>query len=109
MKSLTRKHSETIRKDLQSSPSFRRALFAEAINSMLQGDFETGKSVLREYVEGTMGFVAMGNALGRSPRSVRQMLSHERCLRTRSFIEILVYVQRVEGKVLKVRAVKAAA
>ena len=109
VKSLTRKHSDTIKKDLQSSPSFRRALFAEAINSMLEGEFEAGRAVLREYIQGTVGFVALGKAIGKSPRSVRRMLSHDGTLRTRSFIAILAYLQKVEGTVLEVRAVKAAA
>jgi len=109
MKPLTRKHSETMKEDLQASAGFRRALLAEAINSMVEGDVETGKAVLREYIKGTLGFVALGEAIGKSPKSVMRMLSREGNPQVRNLFEIVAYLQKAEGTVLEVRAVKAAA
>jgi DNA-binding phage protein len=109
MKRLTRKHSETIKEDLQASPPFRRAFLAEAIGCMLEGDVETGKSMLREYINGTVGFVALGGALGKSPKSLMRMLSHQGNPQVRNLFEIIAYLQKQEGTVLEVRAVRKAA
>ena len=54
---LTTSFDETIRKNLQKSRGFRRALLKEAVGCMVAGDVETGKSVLRKYINGTIGFV----------------------------------------------------
>ena len=71
---LTRSFRETIREEL-ASEDFRRAFLCEAVGSMVAGDLETAKSVLREYVNGTVGFLKLGAALGRSPKSLMRMLS----------------------------------
>ena len=109
MKPLTRKHSETVKADLQSSKGFRRALLAEAVGSIVEGDVDTGKAVLREYINGTLGFVALGDAIGKSPKSVMRMLSRQGNPQVRNLFEIVLHLQKIEGAVLQVRAVSAAA
>ena len=47
---LTHDFKETIRARAQREPKFRQALLREAVESYLTGDLETGKSVLRDYV-----------------------------------------------------------
>ena len=64
---LTKSFNETIKSKLQHSEGFRRALLKEAVGCMISGDVETGKSVLRKYINGTVGFVRLGADLGRSP------------------------------------------
>lgn len=65
---LTKSFNETVKSKLQQSEAFRRALLREAVACMISGDVETGKSVLRKYINGTIGFVKLGADLGRSPR-----------------------------------------
>jgi hypothetical protein len=50
----TKSFNETVQAKLAESPDFRRALLREAISLMLAGDVETGKSVLRKNVNGTL-------------------------------------------------------
>jgi hypothetical protein len=59
-----RKFSDTIKDDLETNVEFRGALLSEAVACMVSGDVETGKVVLREYVNGTIGFLKRGAALG---------------------------------------------
>jgi hypothetical protein len=44
--------------------AFRGALLCEGVNALLAGDVSTGKSVLRDYINGTLGFEALGAATG---------------------------------------------
>jgi hypothetical protein len=103
---LTRSFRETIRDEL-ASEDFRRAFLCEAVGSMVAGDLETAKSVLREYVNGTVGFLKLGAALGRSPKSLMRMLSPTGNPQARNLFDIVAYLQKIEGTVLEVRAIDA--
>lgn len=43
---LTRDFKAAVRERLQRDPSFRKALLKEAVDCLLSGDVETGKSLL---------------------------------------------------------------
>ncbi len=105
----TRKFSDTVKADLENNADFRRALLSEAVACMVSGDVETGKVVLREYVNGTVGFLKLGVALGRSPKSLMRMLGPAGNPQARNLFEMIAYLQKVEGTVLEVRASDAAA
>jgi hypothetical protein len=100
---------DTVKNRLQASAGFRRAFLGEAVGCIVAGDVESGKMVLREYINGTVGFVRLGEAVGKSPKSVMRMLSREGNPQVRNLFEIVAYLQKVEGTVLEVRAVNAAA
>jgi len=70
---------------------------------------ETAKSVLREYINGTLGFIALGQALSKSPKSLMRMLSPEGNPQARNLFEMVAYLQKVEGTVLEVHASTATA
>lgn len=103
----TKQYSETVKADLQNDPAFRRALLSEVIESMVSGDTDTGKSVLRTYVNGTIGFVQLGTALGKSPKSLMRMLSPTGNPHMQTFCQIVAYLQKVDNTVLTVHAIAA--
>lgn len=100
---LKRSFRETIQEQLRDG-EFRRELLREAAANIVAGDLETTKSVLREYINGTLGFIALGVALGKSPKSLMRMLSPEGNPQAKNLVEILAYSQKMEGTVLEVRA-----
>ena len=105
---LTRDFRETIKEQL-ADKDFRREFLREAVGNMVSGDLETAKSVLREYVNGTVGFIALGEALERSPKSLMRMLSPSGNPQARNLFEMVAYLQKVEGTVLEVHAISGAA
>jgi hypothetical protein len=102
MMPLTKDFNETIKERLERSERFRRALLREAVGSMIAGDLETGKSVLRKYINGTIGFVQLGADLGRSPKVLMRMFSVTGNPQARNLFEIVAYLQKIEGTVLEV-------
>ena len=72
---ITRKFSDTIEEQLRGSPSFRRAYLRGTINCFLSGDLGTGKTLLADYVAGTIGFAALGQELGYQSKSLIRMLN----------------------------------
>ena len=105
---LTRSFRETIKEQL-ASPGFRREFLREAVANMVAGDLETAKAVMREYINGTIGFIALGEALSKSPKSLMRMLSPEGNPQARNLFEMVALLQKIDGTVLEVRAGKAAA
>jgi len=53
---LTRDIMETVMARVQRDPAFRRELLREGVESMLNGDVEIGKTVLRNCINATIGF-----------------------------------------------------
>ncbi|WP_213805502.1 transcriptional regulator [Granulicella sp. dw_53] len=99
---LTKSFNETVKADLQKSRRFRRALLREAVGCMVSGDVETGKSVLRQYINGTIGFIQLGADLGKSPKVLMRMLSATGNPQAKNLFEIVAYLQKIDGTVLKV-------
>jgi len=99
---LTKSFNETIKNRIQQSEGFRRALLREAVGCMVAGDMETGKSVLRKYINGTVGFVKLGADLDRSPKVLMRMFSATGNPQAKNLFEIVAYLQKVEGTVLEV-------
>jgi DNA-binding phage protein len=102
----TRPFSDSIHEDLQH-PEYRRALLGEAIACMAAGDTQTGKSVLRHYINGTIGFVKLGADLQKSPKSLMRMLSSTGNPGVRGLFEIVAHLQKVDHIVLTVHAIAA--
>ena len=99
---LTKSFNETVKADLQNSAAFRRAFLREAVGCMVSGDVETGKSVLRQYINGTVGFIKLGSDLGKSPKVLMRMFSAAGNPQARNLFEIIAYLQKIDGTVLEV-------
>jgi hypothetical protein len=102
MMALTKDFNETIRERIQKSADFRRALLREAVGCMIASDTETGKSVLRKYINGTIGFVKLGADLDHSPKVLMRMFSATGNPQAKNLFEIVAYLQKIEGTVLEV-------
>ena len=99
---LTTSFNETLRKKLQESAEFRRALLNEALSCMLAGDVEIGKSVLRKYINGTVGFIKLGEDLGRSPKALMRLFSAKGNPQAKNLFEIVAYLQEIERTKLEI-------
>ncbi len=100
---LTRDFKETIQARVRRDGAFRKALLREGIESLLAGDVETGKTVLRDYINATVGFAKLGEATRRSPKSLMRMFGPRGNPQARNLFEIVAYLQKKEGVRLEVR------
>ncbi len=99
---LTRDFRETMRKRLQREPAFRRALLKQAIESFLIGDVDTGKSVLRDYINGTIGFDELSGRTETPKQSLMRMLGPRGNPQARNLFEVIAQLQRAEGVTFQV-------
>lgn len=100
---LTRDFRETVRTRAQSDPSFRLALIEEAIESLLNGDIDSGRSILSNYINATMGYSALAELTGRSTKSLMRMLGPKGNPTATNLFRILDKVKEQEGVKIDVR------
>jgi len=94
---LTHDFKETIRARAQREPKFRQALLREAVESYLTGDLETGKSVLRDYVNAAIGFQALEEQTNIPVKSLMRMLGPKGSPSAANLSNILTVLQKTEG------------
>jgi DNA-binding phage protein len=101
---LTRNFKETIQARVRRDAEFRKELLRESVECFVLGDIETGKAVLRDYINATIGFAALAKVTQHSPKSLMRMLSPSGNPQTRNLFEIVDYLQRKEKVHFKVVA-----
>lgn len=71
---LTRSFRETVAERAKRDPEFRAALVEEAVQALADGDAETAGALLRDAVNATIGFQALGKETGIPGKSLMRML-----------------------------------
>ena len=94
---LTHDFKETIRARAQRDPDFRQALLREAIECVIHGDLATGKAVLRDYVNATLGFQNLEKRTRIPAKSLMRMLGPKGSPSAANLSSILTELQESEG------------
>lgn len=94
---------------VQNDARFRRALLIEAVDALLDSDLTTGKALLRDYINATLGFEALAQMLGKDSKSVHRMLGPNGNPRAENIFAIIKVLQdnddiRLQVKISKPRA-----
>ena len=104
--SLTRDFKETIQARIERDPAFREELLKEGVECLLSGDVDTGKAVLRDYINATIGFQELGGMTAKSPKSLMRMFGPNGNPQARNLFEVIGRLQQREGIYLEVHAVR---
>jgi hypothetical protein len=94
---LTRDFKETVRERLQRDPKFRVELLREAIECLVSGDICTGKAVLRDYINGTIGFQELSHLTQTPAKSLMRMFGPNGNPQARNIFDVIAQLQRAEG------------
>jgi DNA-binding phage protein len=105
---ITREFRKTILNRAQNDPDFRRHMLTEAVNELLTGDLNAGKSILRDYINATITFEGLSKKLNKSSKSIHRMLGPKGNPRAENILEIIRILQIHEHVTLQVRAKQAA-
>jgi len=103
---LTIDFKDTIKNRIARDPAFREELLKEGIECLLIGDVDTGKAILRDYINATIGFDALGEVTAKSPKSLMRMFGPKGNPQARNIFEIIAHLQKKEGIQFKVQAVR---
>jgi DNA-binding phage protein len=94
---LTHDFKENIRARAQRDTAFRQALLREAVESIINGDLGTGKAVLRDYVNATLGFQILEKRTHIPAKSLMRMLGPKGSPSAANLTSILTALQKTEG------------
>jgi hypothetical protein len=90
-------HKEFILGHIAKNPDFAEGFLQEGINLLLEGDVETGKAILRDYIKGTVGFEKLGKAIGTQPKSLIRMFGPRGNPQARNLFNVIGYLQKQAG------------
>ncbi len=99
---LTRSFKETVKARAERDPKFRAALLTEAVGQMLTGDMKTGKSILRDYINATVGFEKLARKTGTPAKSLMRMFGPKGNPRADNLFTVIRQLQKVSGIRLEV-------
>jgi DNA-binding phage protein len=94
---LTRDFKETIRARVARDPKFRKELLREGIEAMLTGDIATAKTILRDYINATVGFTELAEATRIPSKSLMRMLGPTGNPRAGNLFDVVSFLQQREG------------
>ncbi|MEE4602695.1 MAG: hypothetical protein V2J65_15550 [Desulfobacteraceae bacterium] len=103
---LTIDFKDTIKNRIARDSAFREELLKEGIECLLIGDVDTGKAILRDYINATIGFDALGTVTAKSPKSLMRMFGPKGNPQARNIFEIIAHLQKKEGIQFKVQAIR---
>ena len=103
---LTIDFKKTVKDRVERDPAFREELLREGTECLLNGDIDTGKAILRDYINATIGFDALGSLTDKSPKSLMRMLGPKGNPQARNLFEIIAHLQKREGIHFQIRTVR---
>lgn len=101
---LTRDFRETIKERAQRDPAFRVGLLTQAAECMLNDEPDVAKSLIRDYVNATIGFQDLAKQLGKKPQSLMRMLSNSGNPSLGNISSVIASLRKHEGVNLRVSA-----
>jgi hypothetical protein len=99
---ITREFRTTLLKRARIDAEFRRAMLKEGIDALLVGDLETGKAILRDYINTTIGFGPLAEATQIPAKSLMRMFGPKGNPRADNLFQIIHHLQTHEGIHLEV-------
>ncbi len=103
---LTRDFKQSIQARVEHDMAFREALLKEGVECLLSGDLDTGKAVLRDYINATIGFEELGDLTDKSTKSLMRMFGPRGNPQARNLFEIIGCIAKREGIHFEVRATR---
>jgi DNA-binding phage protein len=94
---LTRDFRETIKDRADRDPEFRNGLLTEALEALVRGELAVAKPLLRDYINATEGFEAVGKAVSKSPKSLMRMLGPDGNPNVKNLLGVIRHLQDSAG------------
>ncbi len=101
---VTRNFKDTIQERALRDEEFRQGLLTESVECMLAGDTDTGKALLRDYINATVGFEKLADITNKPSKSLMRMFSPSGNPTANNLFTIISTLQKREGVTLHIQA-----
>jgi DNA-binding phage protein len=103
----TKDFKELVQEHVAKDPGFAEALLREGVESLLSGDVDTGKAILRDYIKATVGFEELGEATGTQAKSLIRMFGPRGNPQAKNLFNVIGYLQKRARRQLRVTVTPA--
>lgn len=100
---LTRSFRKTVLARVENDAAFRDGLLTEGVQALISGDLETGKAVLRDYINATIGFDRLAETTGTPAKSLMRMFGPRGNPHASNLLGVIGHLQHSAGLSLSVR------
>lgn len=104
---LTMEFKEVFKASIDRDPAFGHELLRGAVQCLLDDDLATGRAILRNYVNATIGFKQLARATGGQEKSLMRMLSPNGSPLASNLFQVIHELQRFNGVHLEVNTISA--
>ncbi|MGP7984293.1 transcriptional regulator [Rhodoblastus sp.] len=94
---VTKSFKELVQRRVSEDKAFAAALLREGIDTMLAGDIDAGKAVLRDYIKATVGFEKLSEATATPAKSLIRMFGPRGNPQARNLFGVIGYLQKQAG------------
>lgn len=101
---LTREFRETIRERAQRDAAFRVSLLAESARAIIAGEANLARSLLRDYINATLGFEKLAECTGIASKSLQRMFGPKGNPTLANLSRVLKELEEQEGVTMEVTA-----
>jgi hypothetical protein len=101
---LTLEFKETVLRRVRDDPKFGEELLREGVECLLSGEIETGKTLLRDYVNATVGFEKLAELANKPAKSLMRMFGRNGNPQARNLFQVISLLQRQNGVSLELTA-----
>src|SRR5256885_8840706 len=93
----TKSFKDLVQRHVKTDKKYAEALLREGVDAMLDGDVDTGKTILRDYIKATVGFEKLGKATGAPPKSLIRMFGPRGNPQAKNLFSVIGYLQKRAG------------
>ena len=104
---LSREFKHTVRERAERDPAFRLAMLQDALAALNGGEAFEAKILLRDFINATVGFTELGEAIGRDSKSLMRTFSPSGNPTLETLTDVLRELSQREGYVVKVEIPRA--
>lgn len=91
---LTKSFKELVQRRVNADKAFADALLREGVDSLLSGDVDTGKLILRNYIKATVGFEKLAEAIDTPAKSLIRMFGPRGNPQAKNLFGVIGYLQK---------------
>ena len=102
---LTIEFKEVFKASIDHDPAFGHELLCNAVQCLLENDLVTGRAILRNYVNATIGFRQLAEVVGGQEKSLMRMLSPGGSPTAANLLRVIHELQRFNNVRLAISAV----
>jgi len=106
LKASTRDFKEIVQERALRDKDFREGILRESIECLLSGDIKTGKALLRDYINATVGFDKLSRLTKKDSKSLMRMFSLNGNPTANNIFNVIHILQEKEGVHYELQIVK---